>query len=167
MKWLGFPAVTDQHVSQVVEQFMLDRLSCSESKITRIFDQGFSEMVHPDPVDPDSCGERIILAGDGVCQVEAAAPVSERSLWDGRSNLQKLSGYRGSSLGWVTALKNDRINERIVINHDHRPWCRGLVFDRDAVDLVDQPAESILVLAGEVVGGFVDREPDRTLPGEK
>jgi hypothetical protein len=36
-----------------------------------------AEIVHPDPVDEDPGGQRIVAAGDGLGQLEAAAAVAE------------------------------------------------------------------------------------------
>ena len=61
---------------EVVEQLGVAGGFGLHAQVVGRADEALAEMVHPDAVDHDAGGERVVLAGDGLGEFEAAAALA-------------------------------------------------------------------------------------------
>ena len=62
------PAIFHEVVGEPVEEFGMRGRTAEGSEIGGTGGQGFAEMVLPDAVDDDACGQRVRLVGEPFCE---------------------------------------------------------------------------------------------------
>ena len=83
-------------------------------------DQRLAEMVHPDAVDDDPAGERIVGRGDRPGEIEPAAAVGKRQRWSPARTRRNCRGTR--SPGWRGRPARKRAARQLGrVGQDHGP----------------------------------------------
>ena len=73
MHLLDGPLVFDEARRQIIEQLRMRGPAARLSVLARRIDDAGSEMMHPDAVDHDSCGQGILGIGDGFRELQPSA----------------------------------------------------------------------------------------------
>jgi hypothetical protein len=108
-------------VSQVVEQQRVGGKIASGTEVIDRAHQALAEQVHPDAVDDDAGGERVLRMGDPLGKLEATALVGgdAGSVRD-FGGLNEATGDGGAEIADVAANMNGAIGGLRVIEHAHR-----------------------------------------------
>ena len=145
MQGLERPALLHEPGGQVVEQLRVRGRGAAGAEVAGGRDQRLAEVVHPDAVDDDPAGQRVVGGGDGPGQVEPSAAVGEGRRMVAGQDAEELAGHALARLGGIAADEDARVVRLGRVDQHHRPG-RGL-----AGRLHDHPIELDLLAAEGVL----------------
>src|SRR4051794_34922184 len=88
-------------------------------------DEAFAEMMHPEAVDGDAGRERVVLAGDGLSELETAAAVGEGFAVFTGKDFEESAGDDGAAILGFAADEDWRIADVGSVRDGHRPRGRA------------------------------------------
>ena len=151
------PTVFHEVIGQVVQHGGMRGRGRADAEIARSGYQRAVEMVHPDAVDHHARGQRIILAGDGLGQLQAAAALFKGlPLSIGKHPKEPPRHLLAPPVG-VAPLEDHRLHRLLTIHQDHGPHRRARMGNLDGVQLADEDFQRPTIRAVE--------QPVPLLPG--
>ena len=125
MQLLERPAARDELTRQMIEQFRVSRSFASQSEIAGRSHQTGSEVVHPDAIDDDSRGERVVGTGNRPREFQPSAAVLKRLPLAASQRGQELSRRDLTGMAGVAANENVRVRRRPRVFQRHRVRSRS------------------------------------------
>ena len=129
------PPVFNQTKSKKIEQFRVTRRRGAEAKIARRVDQPGSEMVLPDAIDDDPCGEWVVATGDALREFKPPGAIFKI----GGSKDRQRPSRDLIALGRVVAAQKDvRVLRDRRVLHRHRVRSQLAQLDDTAFDIGEE-----------------------------
>ena len=113
------PAILGEFAGEPIQQLGVRRLFGHVAEIIGGRDEALAEVLEPNAIHRDAGGQRVILARDGLRQLQAAAPFGIGLTVPGRQDVQELPGGDGAALVLVTTQVDIAVTGAVGIGHGH------------------------------------------------
>ena len=150
MNRFGAPAVGDEPPGQPVEKLGMAWRLGAEAEVAGSADQARSEVVHPDPVDPNPRRQGIRWVNDRPGHVDPAASVFERLAVGAGNHLEKPPGNLVPLVRRAASLEDPGLSQLGAVDHRDRVWRSLGRLDQPAVNLPLQLPDFLDILGVEV-----------------
>ena len=117
---LRAPAIGDEARGEMVEQRGIRRLLPAHAEVVGRRHDAVAEEMQPHAVRPHACGERVVLVGDPLRELESAAALGDRRLIALRDKLDESAVHDVAGLVELAAVEDARVEHLPAIGGAHR-----------------------------------------------